>query len=308
MVPGERIATRNSHGTGCSLSSAMATVQARLGDWEAALREVKPWLHGALREAAALDVGSGNGPVHHFHHAPAPRRPAAAGSAFTARRRRVRRGPAAGARRSRRHLRPGLHPRAGRRDPAREPVRLLPRPGRHLPQRLLPGPGPGSAPGAHRGRTAVLGPFGADVPGSGVGAAPDLAGHPPRGAAGPGDQVLRGPPAGRLGRPAATRCWWPRPCRATGSTPRWVPPCTGSSSPTAPRAHPYADWLRTYADEDFAAATRQAIAYHGRGSQAASDQRAGGHGAAFRQSSRLRSGLLRRAAAARLIRPAPRSR
>lgn len=68
VVPGERIATRNSHGTGCSLSSAMATVQARVGDWEAALREVKPWLLGALREAAALDVGSGNGPVHHFHH------------------------------------------------------------------------------------------------------------------------------------------------------------------------------------------------------------------------------------------------
>ena len=76
VVPGERIATRNSHGTGCSLSSALATVQARTGDWEAALREVKPWLLGALREAGRLDVGSGNGPVHHFHHlqpaAPAP--------------------------------------------------------------------------------------------------------------------------------------------------------------------------------------------------------------------------------------------
>ncbi|WP_277525934.1 bifunctional hydroxymethylpyrimidine kinase/phosphomethylpyrimidine kinase [Arthrobacter sp. ES3-54] len=68
VVPGEWIATRNSHGTGCSLSSAMATVQARVGNWEAALREVKPWLLGALREAAVLDVGSGNGPVHHFHH------------------------------------------------------------------------------------------------------------------------------------------------------------------------------------------------------------------------------------------------
>lgn len=68
VVPGERIATRNSHGTGCSLSSAMATVQARVGDWEAALREVKPWLLGALSEASVLDVGTGNGPVHHFHH------------------------------------------------------------------------------------------------------------------------------------------------------------------------------------------------------------------------------------------------
>lgn len=67
-VPGERVATRNSHGTGCSLSSAMATVQARLGDWEASLREVKPWLAGALETSARLEVGSGNGPVNHFHH------------------------------------------------------------------------------------------------------------------------------------------------------------------------------------------------------------------------------------------------
>lgn len=74
VVPGERVPTRNSHGTGCSLSSAMATVQARIlghggpGDWEGALREVKPWLQEALRSSADLDVGTGNGPVHHFHH------------------------------------------------------------------------------------------------------------------------------------------------------------------------------------------------------------------------------------------------
>lgn len=67
-IPGPRVPTRNSHGTGCSLSSAMATAQARLGDWEAALREVKPWLTGALASSGRLDVGSGNGPVHHFHH------------------------------------------------------------------------------------------------------------------------------------------------------------------------------------------------------------------------------------------------
>ncbi|HYH77177.1 MAG TPA: bifunctional hydroxymethylpyrimidine kinase/phosphomethylpyrimidine kinase [Arthrobacter sp.] len=70
--PGHRVATRNSHGTGCSLSSAMATAQARLGDWEASLRQVKPWLAGALESAGSLDVGSGNGPIHHFHHLPAP--------------------------------------------------------------------------------------------------------------------------------------------------------------------------------------------------------------------------------------------
>jgi hydroxymethylpyrimidine/phosphomethylpyrimidine kinase len=68
VVNGERLETRNSHGTGCSLSSAMATAQARLGNWEASLREVKPWLAGALEASDALEVGTGSGPVHHFHH------------------------------------------------------------------------------------------------------------------------------------------------------------------------------------------------------------------------------------------------
>ena len=66
-VPGPRVATNNSHGTGCSLSSAMATAKARLGSWEEALREVKPWLQGALANSEVLEVGQGNGPVHHFH-------------------------------------------------------------------------------------------------------------------------------------------------------------------------------------------------------------------------------------------------
>ncbi len=67
-VSGDRIPTRNSHGTGCSLSSAMATAQARLGNWESALRQVKPWLVGALQAADQLEVGGGHGPINHFHH------------------------------------------------------------------------------------------------------------------------------------------------------------------------------------------------------------------------------------------------
>lgn len=74
-LTGERVPTRNSHGTGCSLSSAMATVRARTGDWEAALREVKPWLAGALAASGTLQVGTGNGPVHHFHHVPTAEQP-----------------------------------------------------------------------------------------------------------------------------------------------------------------------------------------------------------------------------------------
>ncbi len=65
--PGQRVETRNSHGTGCSLSSAMATAKARLGDWESALSVVKPWLQEALTQSAVLKVGKGNGPIHHFH-------------------------------------------------------------------------------------------------------------------------------------------------------------------------------------------------------------------------------------------------
>lgn len=62
-----RIVTKNSHGTGCSLSSAITTVQARTGDWATSLAEVKRWLQDALTHADDLDVGHGNGPIHHFH-------------------------------------------------------------------------------------------------------------------------------------------------------------------------------------------------------------------------------------------------
>lgn len=69
---GPRIITSNSHGTGCSLSSAIATAMVRLGSWEKALAEVKPWLEGALTGGGSLGVGSGKGPVHHFHHFVSP--------------------------------------------------------------------------------------------------------------------------------------------------------------------------------------------------------------------------------------------
>ncbi|TFB67627.1 bifunctional hydroxymethylpyrimidine kinase/phosphomethylpyrimidine kinase [Cryobacterium sp. Hz9] len=62
-----RIITKNTHGTGCSLSSAMATVQARTGNWTQSLAEVKDWLQDALTYADDLEVGRGNGPIHHFH-------------------------------------------------------------------------------------------------------------------------------------------------------------------------------------------------------------------------------------------------
>lgn len=61
-----RIATRNTHGTGCTLSSAIAALLPRM-DRLAAIRAAKDYLSGALRAADDLSVGSGHGPVHHFH-------------------------------------------------------------------------------------------------------------------------------------------------------------------------------------------------------------------------------------------------
>lgn len=66
-VSSPRVSTKNTHGTGCSLSAAMATVQAKTGDWQQTLLEVKTWLHDALVHADDLEIGEGNGPIHHFH-------------------------------------------------------------------------------------------------------------------------------------------------------------------------------------------------------------------------------------------------
>lgn len=54
------------HGTGCSLSAAMATLRARCGAWEPALVDAKAWLTGAIEHGAQLRVGGGHGPVSHF--------------------------------------------------------------------------------------------------------------------------------------------------------------------------------------------------------------------------------------------------
>ena len=66
-VEGRRIASTSTHGTGCSLSSAMATLGAQGLSWTDALVRAKDWLAGAIEHGAALDVGHGHGPVDHFH-------------------------------------------------------------------------------------------------------------------------------------------------------------------------------------------------------------------------------------------------
>jgi len=58
--------TKNTHGTGCTLSSALATIYATDGDWIQALEKSKAYLVRAIGAADQLTVGSGHGPVNHF--------------------------------------------------------------------------------------------------------------------------------------------------------------------------------------------------------------------------------------------------
>ena len=62
-----RIATKNTHGTGCSLSSVIAAALARNDDMETAVRNAKKWITAAIAAADRFTVGHGHGPVHHFH-------------------------------------------------------------------------------------------------------------------------------------------------------------------------------------------------------------------------------------------------
>lgn len=66
ILPGERIATRNNHGTGCTLSSAIASFIASGSSIEEAVRQAKEYITGAIRAGAVYTIGHGHGPVHHF--------------------------------------------------------------------------------------------------------------------------------------------------------------------------------------------------------------------------------------------------
>jgi hydroxymethylpyrimidine/phosphomethylpyrimidine kinase len=66
-LPGPRIATRNTHGTGCSLSSAIAAELAKGADLRTAVRDAKAWVGTAIAQADRFSVGHGHGPIHHFH-------------------------------------------------------------------------------------------------------------------------------------------------------------------------------------------------------------------------------------------------
>lgn len=63
----ETIDTRNTHGTGCTLSSAIAAHLAKGGTVESAVRKAKAYITEAIRAGAGYTLGRGHGPVHHFH-------------------------------------------------------------------------------------------------------------------------------------------------------------------------------------------------------------------------------------------------
>lgn len=70
-LPARRIDSRNTHGTGCTLSSAIAALLPQraggLRGVESAVREAREYLLRAIAASSALQVGKGHGPVHHFH-------------------------------------------------------------------------------------------------------------------------------------------------------------------------------------------------------------------------------------------------
>ena len=68
LIVGVRVDTTNTHGTGCSLSSALAALRPQRDSWEQAAADAKAWLTGALLASGRLEVGGGAGPIHHFHH------------------------------------------------------------------------------------------------------------------------------------------------------------------------------------------------------------------------------------------------
>jgi hydroxymethylpyrimidine/phosphomethylpyrimidine kinase len=67
LLRAPRIDTVNTHGTGCTLSSALAALRPQRDSWLEAALDAKSWLTSALSAADELDIGHGHGPVHHFH-------------------------------------------------------------------------------------------------------------------------------------------------------------------------------------------------------------------------------------------------
>ncbi len=66
QLSSKRINTRNTHGTGCTLSSAVASFLAQDLPLNDAIRHAKDYINNAIIAGAAYEIGHGHGPVHHF--------------------------------------------------------------------------------------------------------------------------------------------------------------------------------------------------------------------------------------------------
>ncbi|WFE69239.1 bifunctional hydroxymethylpyrimidine kinase/phosphomethylpyrimidine kinase [Thiomicrospira sp. R3] len=62
-----RIETANTHGTGCTLGSAICSYWAQTADLPSAVAQAKTYIQGAIEHANQLKVGQGHGPTHHFY-------------------------------------------------------------------------------------------------------------------------------------------------------------------------------------------------------------------------------------------------
>lgn len=62
-----RLTTKNTHGTGCTMSSAIASYWSKGLELAEAVAEAEEYLHSAIKAGADYAIGGGHGPVHHFH-------------------------------------------------------------------------------------------------------------------------------------------------------------------------------------------------------------------------------------------------
>jgi len=62
-----RTPTKHTHGTGCTLSAAIAAELAKGASLREAVAAAKAYVSAAIAAADQLDIGKGRGPVHHFH-------------------------------------------------------------------------------------------------------------------------------------------------------------------------------------------------------------------------------------------------
>ena len=66
LLPSKRVETRNTHGTGCTLSSAFASAIAKNEQLTRAAQLAKKYIEKAIIAGADYEIGHGHGPVNHF--------------------------------------------------------------------------------------------------------------------------------------------------------------------------------------------------------------------------------------------------